>query len=379
MMNDYSEMIHRYLDGDLPEAAERLLFDELARNPELRRDFGLELEVQKLVAKDSTTLLAPDNVRAGVFSSLNIPLTTDATTIAAAAAPQLLTFTSIALVSMLFGGIMVWFGIKANDSFTSQLSVTASNTEKIMSSAIPATMFTNDMDNTQTVGNNSRKYNYNSMNSTTALQPIIVKNPLDYIQSSESYITTPIISAVTTSSDDIQHLNQSNRDSYFAQSLSIPQLIDIHQDIPMTVSVRGMQDIAGANGVALSALYALDDEQAIGVEVSTDRFTRYEQRRIDGVDKRIAFSEPSTIIGSVYRIALPSMSIDEFTPYIQSFAGATTKGLPVGRATVGLQWTPDRRVTLSGGIDGTIFGYQTNGQWKAGVMTSVVYGVSVVW
>jgi len=117
----------------------------------------------------------------------------------------------------------------------------------------------------------------------------------------------------------------------------------------------------------------------LGVEVSTTRLTRYEQRKTGGVERSIALSEPSTMIGSVYRISLPGISIGEFTPYLQSFAGATTKGLPVGRTTLGLQWTPDRRVTLSGGLDGTLYGYQANGQWKAGVEASLVYGISVLW
>ncbi len=401
MKYNYGEMIHRYLDGMLPEDLEHQLFDELARNPELRRSFGLELDIQKAATTDSTALITPDNVRVGVFSALEIPLAADATVIAPAA-PQLLTFTSIALVSMLFGGVIVWLGMQGQNSSSLQIAGSTLTSPQILSSLGPEQSFITKMNAIPMMTSLGREQSFiTRMNAvltpeadsrqplqtllptSSATQPHTIEDNSnrihtseDQILTSEYYLASPVVSF--GASNTMNYLNQNNRDRYVAGSLPLPQFIDIPQDIPMSVSVRGMQEISGANGIALTALYPLDDEQALGVEVSTTRITRYEQRKTGGLERNIALSEPSTMIGCVYRISLPGISIGEFSPYLQSFAGATTKGLPVGRTTLGLQWTPDRRVTLSGGLDGTLYGYETNGQWKAGVMTSLVYGVSVI-
>jgi len=377
MKYSYGEMIHRYLDGLLSEEHERQLFDELAHNPELRHTLRVEFELQKAATQDSTSLLPPESIRTGVFSALDIPTSLEVAEIAASTSPQLLTFSSIALVSMLFGGMMVWLGMQGQEGFTTQFrsrenisshSYSSTSYEATRAAtSVPATSVTANAQNVQLPIHHSR-----SSNQTTGDNSLPVANVSTFNLSS-SDILQPLFAPTS-----VKILNQRTHTPFAMNTLSLPQFLEIPEDIPISVSMRGMQSLQGAEGVALTALYALDDEQALGVELSTARLTRYEQRRTSGITKQVAITDESTIVGSVYRISLPSMSIGEFSPYVQSFAGATTKGLPVGRATVGLQWTPDRRVTLSGGIDGMIYGYQTNGQWKAGVMATMVYGVSVV-
>lgn len=374
MKYNYGEMIHRYLDGMLPEDLEHQLFDELARNPELRRSFGMELDIQKAATADSATLIPPENIRENVFSALDIPLAADAPMLAPAA-PQLLTFTSIALVSMIFGGIMVWFGMQGQAGLNQQFTAAATPPPTSVFQTPRASLAGNVNSPDRLSGKSSR----DNSSTTPRISPTMqAENLPENTETSHLYQALPAEPLGIPSDNSLIYTHHQDRNGTVALAVTLPQFLDIPPDIPMSVSMRGAQDISGTSGVALTALYSLDDEQALGIEVSTGQILRYEQRRTGGIDKQITISEQATIIGSVYRTTIPSISIGDFTPYLQSFAGATTKGLPVGRTTLGLQWTPDSRVTLSGGLDGTLYGYRANGQWKAGVMTSLVYGVSVV-
>lgn len=379
MKNSYGEMIHRYLDGILPDHLEHQLFDELARNPDLRKSLSMEIQLQKAAGDDSTAIIPPENIRSGVFAALDIPLSADAPEIVAAAQPPLLTFTSIALVSMLFGGMMVWLGFQARETLPTaqETHVAASYSAGDAFTGGSRTNSTPQASTNQALPPrpHSSSYGHSLQLSTPESDDMStpIKRPAPQPES-------PVFPAAQYRQilQSVPAAHIAHRDLYVASELRLPEFLTPYNEIPMSIAVRGSQDYAGTSGVALTALYSLDDDNAFGIEVGRAQLTRYEQRKTGGMDKQVGISESVAMIGLAHRISLPSISFGECMPYLQSFAGATTTGAPVGHATIGVQWTPDRRVTLSGGIDAMIYGYRASGSWKSGTMTSLVYGVSVV-
>lgn len=86
----YSELIHRYFDEGLEGSLEDVLFEQLARNEELRREFAEHARIASLVRADAAGLTPPAAVTSALFSDLGlaaaIPAAEASTTEAPAAA-----------------------------------------------------------------------------------------------------------------------------------------------------------------------------------------------------------------------------------------------------------------------------------------------------
>ncbi|MCB0711576.1 MAG: hypothetical protein KDD67_04510 [Ignavibacteriae bacterium] len=63
-------------------------------------------------------------------------------------------------------------------------------------------------------------------------------------------------------------------------------------------------------------------------------------------------------------------------PYVQTVVGATQSG-PIGKATLGVAWKPEDRISLGVGVEGTSLFYRRDGEWFSSRKVGATYSVQV--
>lgn len=392
MSTPNSQLIHLYLDGELSADLERHLFDELANNEELRRQFGSELALHKAAAADMAAILPPENLRASVFSILDIPTVseTPAAISAIGTTSRFLTFGTVALFSMIIGGAAVWLGLNRNNANPGQIQTPDIKTTQSFASASP--IISSPRLSSEAAPHKARFVSASfskSINKNVAQQyPTLfdeIKRQATAISNNEMITPETRTTIEIQSSSFVNSTEQSF--TKLTPSESAPSLISVVEDngllpdVPLYIQTQRISSFGGVrNGSAytLSAMYELDSENSLGIEFINDNFSYTKTRLSGGYIESYNNAEQAVSIGAAYRLEIPSIGISDFVPYVQSFAGATVKGSPVMRTALGMTWTPDSRVTLSGGIDAALFGYHNDGSWKATAAFGAVYGISVV-
>lgn len=414
MSTPYSQLIHRYLDGELSTDLERSLFDELAGNEELRREFGVELELHKAATADMASIVPPDNIRASVFSRLDIPTTSEEPEIitATSASSRFLTFGTVALCSMILGGAAVWFGLNYNNHTYEQVLLPKANHEQNQDYRQSAlTSPSPSAGSIASVTQPDAVSLYKNTHQNSSLYRLSKNSPFDNssnssLSSSSSYSLFDEIkrqvAAIASNESSIQHDQNAiavqvspsiyNSDRFYSNVSQINTngtLSSANEEqqpgVPFYIQMQGVNNLAdanssGKNGSAytIAAMYELDADNSLGIEVCNDYFGRKETYRINGMDSLKTQNERVIAIGAAYHLSLPAVSYGQLATFVQSFAGATINGLPIARTALGVEWTPDSRVTISGGIGASAIGYRANGVWKSSSTLGLVYGVSVL-
>ena len=67
---NYSRLIHDYLDGELPQQKEDILFREIAANSSIRTDFNLQMKIHMVAKQDLGVIAPPLSITNAVFSQL---------------------------------------------------------------------------------------------------------------------------------------------------------------------------------------------------------------------------------------------------------------------------------------------------------------------
>ncbi|MBI5325663.1 MAG: hypothetical protein HZB41_10425 [Ignavibacteriae bacterium] len=71
---DYSRMIHDYLDGELGQMEQDILFAELATNQDLRFDFNQQVKLQVIAQSDMALITPPLEATNAIFSTLGFSI-----------------------------------------------------------------------------------------------------------------------------------------------------------------------------------------------------------------------------------------------------------------------------------------------------------------
>jgi hypothetical protein len=385
MNTPYSELIHRYLDGELPLDQQQQIFDELARNEELRREFGAELELHKAATSDMSAIIPPDTIRTSVFAALDIPSssTTPEIVKAMAATSQSTAYAKVVYASMVVFSAAVWLVLRTytpNDSITSQTQHTKAHPSSIATIESSSTPIIGNSKTTVIPRTNEVIERKSSMFETMAKAEHFTMNSELLSPSTTTFSPMPIRKTqylpINLMQERIISLS-----SPTARLRQIP--IDNEQlsDVPFYVQVQGITSIGqsyNTKSYTLAAMYESGENQSFGIELYVDNYSRTESRKVNGVETSFSFKEQFTAIGASYRLTLPSVSVGQFVPFVQSFAGATSNGLPIARTSIGIEWTPDSRITLSGGIGAAAIGFRANGEWKTASTVNVIYGMNVI-
>lgn len=126
------------------------------------------------------------------------------------------------------------------------------------------------------------------------------------------------------------------------------------------------------NNMSIGALYQLSRHHAIGVEAGQEMFPLYRSNGTSSwLEPRLAWA------GGVYRFETEGIeSLGDLRPFLQTTLGGTPSG-PIAKGIAGLSYTPDSRVDLSIGFEGTALLYQLQGSWYSTRKSGITYLMNV--
>ncbi len=383
-MNSYQQHIHEYLDGTLPAHMQEELFSEMSMNEELREEFSLQLSVQQKVSADVATIVAPDDIKENVFTQIGLPFHSPITSVSDALLPLpafsgFFSIGSIAFIALITGVFSTWFFLQGNN--TTPIS---GNSQKIIAYSsgnnnanIPAV----NRSTISTISNQSSTKNSDRINSN--IQPIVIPpltlsdNQSDGIASKIDYGSTytETIYNSPLHNYSVQH-NFSN--SQIHNNLSFIQTPYFDEN-NLQLRFASISPIgADAHSVFIAqGMYELDEDNSIGVEYSHGSYSRTKQEIIDGEELSQKENKKFTAISATYRHNFISLKVFDIMPTFQVSLGGTTTGQPISRYSLGVQWTPESRISLTIGADVSVLGYTSENSWNTSVNTGIVSGVNI--
>lgn len=126
------------------------------------------------------------------------------------------------------------------------------------------------------------------------------------------------------------------------------------------------------NDMSIGALYQISPHHAIGAEAGQEMFPLYRSNGTSSwMEPRLAWA------GGVYRFETGGIeSLGDLRPFLQTTLGGTRSG-PIAKGIAGLTYTPDSRVDLSIGVEGTALLYQLQGSWYSTRKSGITYLMNV--
>ncbi len=415
---DYTKLIDLYLEGELNTIEKDLLFAELSRNPELREYFDQQIQFNQLFQKDFQTISPPIESTNYIFSSLNFKIPNSSFPQPHnAPTPFFLKFNQMLfkylpyVASSIIGGlvtfVLIWLLIPRNPSSTpvqsqtytltqsnlpvphsqeipkivagesKQNGIRPQNLESIIQSAFkkwfsqyfaqrsPDNVMQND---TNPISNTLSAIDNSNVHSISTVKDLWTLNP--NFNQKEKYI--PILS---NSNNVYQISNQSDflLDQLGRVSLSFRgYMMKSEPDVNVNSKQTSLLNNAGI-GIG----YQLGESSSLGLEFGQEKFAqKFTLTRNE--DK--SFYKQNPLLwwyGIYYQQAFSQLfSISALKPLAKLFLGGTPAG-PLLRGSVGLQYTPDRRVSLFLGWEGSILWYKVQNNLYQTKKNGLTYGVSV--
>ena len=415
---DYIKLIDLYLEGELNQVEKDLLFAELSRNPELREYFDQQMQFNQLFQKDMQSIAPPLDATNYIFSSLDFKIPNSAYPRTSPAPLGLLyNFKQIVakyfpfVASSIFGGlvsfVLLWIFIpwqQTAEPVQQGIQVVSQPGIPVGSAVeVPKIVATENKTYTMPVANLERAFQ--SAFEKWLRQFNLQANNLPSDNSISSNATEPsrTFEPVTTSRNTLNQLPIAFN-KIFVQDGKIKSNIPINQnfEVPVnhiepilnhlskfTLTFRGYmlnsQPEVNINTTQTSLLnnagigigYELGKNSTIGFEFGQEKFPqRFTLIRDD--DKMFYKQNPLLWwYGLYYQQAVSNLfSFEWLKPFAKIFVGGTPVG-PLARGTIGLQYTPDRRVSLFLGWEGTILWYKVQNNLYQTRKNGITYGVSV--
>lgn len=408
-----SRTIHDYLDGMLPADAEEHLFMTLAADAEARRELKGQIALHTAVRKDMATIAVPDDATAAIYSGLGFTLPV------AGSMPTVSSVVSAGSSSWMpwslrLGAVVLalWIGIEWRDIAQGgrTSNVPADITVLRMDGHTTATTSsTNDGAMRDPVRSDAAidLHDARASSSTMTRRSMARRVHADGYDGrsddrNDPYQRTPIPSLVDTDPNernvDIlnapEHRPGTYRSAPFdANTLrhNIRALISPAMDADertIDVQARALSTFVSTpsgglpntvqgtlHDFAVGAWYAFDEENDLGIEVGRQAFPQEFTRRVGNQDIQYRQTPELFWAGPSYRRQFRDWSIGGIvTPVGQTMIGWTQTG-PTARAMVGLAITPERRLSMTLGIEGAWLWYPVQGRFYTTSMIGISYGL----
>lgn len=161
-------------------------------------------------------------------------------------------------------------------------------------------------------------------------------------------------------------------------------LLSSFEEPALTVEIRGtssesfpnatVDPASGSwlNNKSITLLYALSDNQSVGVEFGQEPFFQRFEARTSG--KRYQYEQMPVLswAGAAYRYSLAGMG--PFSPFGQFVLGGTRLGI-LGKLVVGVNYAPTSSMHVTAGIDGSLLSYPVQNTWHSSYKLGFTYGV----
>lgn len=375
-----SRMLHAFMDGELGDTHEDVLFEKLSHSPGLRAEMQDHLAIRKAIQHDIEAYTPPATATAAIFTALgfSIPSAAAAATPVAAAGAGALTR------NIWFGAassfIAVTMALLLYLLFPIPLQDAASTVERVVS--IPPTNIV--------------------LEETPALADLPIAITATQQRDNK---TAPTQNAAFIAEDRVQHeLLSTDRDiavrqldeRTFAEGKRYPERVNASRiqffDIlptpeGLTLYARNValqsdpaptmlsQTEPWFHDVNLGILYAIGNNHAIGIEAGRESFSQH----FSGIEEGLpVYYEQNPLVywaTAVYQFTGNAL-IPHVHPFLQLQAGGAFQLGPLGRATAGLKLKPYDRLAVIVGIEGNMMMYRFQNNWFSTKKMGMTYGVS---
>lgn len=359
--------IHDYLDGALTSDEEARLFSELAAREDLRSELTSQIQLHTAVRKDYGAVVVPADATQAIFSELGLALPTSVAT------PPVSSSSSVwdHLASILLIALPMLFLASIELHRTSELRLSLRD---VSQQNIPRAVLTSDAD----AGSVATNSNVPQRIRTTPESP-------SSQQPEEVYATQ--VTPIDVGKSDVG-VYQPVNEELPRSIMDVPRYsMEEPQRSKIDVTVRSMAftasvpdpDLTVPNTmmpVAVGAHYRLSDEHAIGMDAGYEAFPQEYSRTING-QTDVYRQAPSLLwIGATYRYTAMGLNVAEvLTPFVSGTIAYTTVG-PLIRSSVGVKITPEYRLSLILGVEGTALFYPIQSQFFSTRSLQLTYGIS---
>ncbi|GEM_PF-1140100 len=432
---NHNRLIHDYLDGKLEQHRQDMLFAELSNNTELRDEFNQQMKMHMIAQNDMAMIAPPAAATNAIFSDLgfSIPPSGKGGDSGAGAGfgAAALTFLKkylpsalLAVASAVLTGLVIYWLLdfdRGNSSNLTNANV-ENNSKPIVSSmegqSVPVLpmYFRNDglsaadvqrivnnaMSNYMVKVNNYYKDYYTAlinlskdMNSrdeqlrqdfaNVRRTPRSDFNLLRYMATNN--VQKPINknrNALLVNNSNLIPLSQTDNSAIVNPYLLADDFIS-----NFNLSFRGFttrnetvvqvssQSNPWFKNMGIGVSYNIANNHEFGVEIGQEAFSQNFDRKLYG-EELTYFQNPVLFwYGAKYKYSMKQLFVPNvFYPYFEIMGGFTKVG-PLGRAQIGLSYSPDKRVTFNLGLEGSSLWYNVQKKIYDSKKIGLTYGVSV--
>ena len=414
-MQQHTTWIHNLLDGELSAHDEPSLFGELSVNTDLRTEFKQQLAIRSAVQHDRMALVPPAHLTNTVFSGLGFAAPMAGAAAGAAGGGFMLPWLMKLGLPILSAAAAIGVTMAVSNAPTNQnaintnaINTNAINTNAISSNAgetassVASTPASSDAEEMLTAlrGENRRLRGAlaNAQSDDQGNQQPPEPSPAKQSPTPAPQVQPPTepladdyqrpASVAVSSIDLTSSMSFDNsRDLQTIETQIMPaQMTYTPYPSPM-LQARGfaassLSDVNVPNqsvwyeNFAVAFLYQVSPKHAFGVEVGSESFAQSFDGESNGQTIRYEQRPSSIWWGGLYRYTAGSIGKTAFSPFMQAFAGGTQYG-PLGRATLGMQYSPSGPLSFIVGIEGTLLGYKFQDSWFTSSKVGLTYGMAV--
>lgn len=405
----YGKLIHDYLDGTLESTEEDMLFAEMSANLEVRREFQLQTKLNSAIKKDMSLATTPVDATQAVFASLGfaIPSANIQGNIAmppnSAKAgfwtkfyPHIIT----ALLSGLVTAIMfLWLSPNELDTkilmedmarFSAppvQQPLTSEITDRNAIKIVEIPGKTVSIPVVRSFEIPDRQTKAKTENTVMSSEiPSEVNTPVETqinsqeISRSSVIQKSPVITTTSTPSTiPLYKIMDDVHPTDFLPDELLGIIVEGH-GISKVSSLPNLSDSPSSlpflSNLSTSVLYEISEHHAVGLaggrEVFHEDFTR------DSYGQSFSYRQSPSLwwYGVAYRYSFGDIGIKGLHPFVQGFTGWAQNG-PIGKATVGVRYTPEQRISFILGAQGSYLVYPVGNRYFTTQKIGLTYGMSI--
>lgn len=393
---NYEELLHEYFDGGLDEQRESVLFTALAHDVNLRQEFNDYVNLRSAMHSEVGGNTLPAALSASVFQGLGYSL------------PPALVTASSSEVGRASGGLMTYGAYILTSVLSSALTAVVillllrpTSTVREVAQTIPAATYPERVQRETS----EPKFVPATVPTSTVSAPVVLSNRKTANVVSPSFISDAIKNPTATRSDNEDHVAVTSAAPRSIEQaiISVPRhtlptissgdvLADVTSgsNLGLDVAIRSFASrsfpsvelpdpsASSMTDFAVTALYALADNHAAGIEFGRERFGQEYRQTFSGNGVTVRQNPMLWWGGASYRLEFPDMALlpEMLYPYSQATIGVSEVG-PLGRLLLGVRLIPEQRIIFSLGVEGSLLAYPVENQWYSTAKLGLTYGVSI--
>ncbi|MCX7907911.1 MAG: hypothetical protein N2560_00105 [Ignavibacteria bacterium] len=392
-LNEITEKIIEYLDGELPHSEEAELFAALSTNEELRTLMREHLAISRTIYSDATSLQPPPTAALNIVNALGLSVLNNEINNTQSVSSQPFQKARkfgvpilIALLSSLLTFFVTYYFFKPNESDV-QNSKSIVQTPPIIISTIaqddkPNTNLSTPLNNTLQTKNNldkretllSEQKDINDEFQKIEESNINRKNDVNL--SSEKNLATNLESRKISFKEPTYFTfkNEQNKNIYFTfrgiAGKSFPN---------PGISIEERNNIL--SNASLGLFFTQWDNIKFGIEFGNEIFGLSYLNTINGIEY-IYEQKPAIYWGAVgidYVLPFEILNQPNLQPFITLLAGGSQIGGPLIKGIGGLKYRPNRsNFEIYLGAEGTLLFYQNQKNYYLTRKIGITYGISII-